>query len=142
VEAIANSPNFAGLEHLHLQGWRNGHGAIGVRGAEAIARSPYLTQLRVLSLFDCGIGDEGVRLLANSPNVSKVTNLNLAYNDLTASAVEALVNSPYLPERFESFPCLDPNEGISHAGRQALRERFAPDNPEPWYPESDEGIPF
>src|SRR5262249_34858314 len=139
---IANSPNFAGLDRLILQGWGNSLGRIGVEGAEAIARSAYLTRLHVLILFSCGIGDAGAAALAESPNLAKLTCLNLAENDLRDAAVDALVNSPYLPERFDTLPCLIPNNRITPAGQAALQARFDPPRQAIHRRSNSENIPF
>jgi uncharacterized protein (TIGR02996 family) len=143
VAALAGSPNFANLELLQIRD------PLGPVGGTAIAHSPYLTQLRTLILFACGIGDEGTVALANSPNVARLGALNLTRNDLTDIGAEALARSPYLAELRPHGPCLFDNNRISAAGWNALRARFHRDPAPPVQPvtppdytEGDDPIPF
>jgi uncharacterized protein (TIGR02996 family) len=115
IQALANSPHLASVEHLFL-----GTNLIGPDGAQALASSRCLMNLRTLNLASaritpggakqlaawpglarvttlilnhCLIGPEGVRALAASPHVSNVRILELASNTLTDEAADALAAS-------------------------------------------------
>ena len=67
------SPNVENLTSLDL---KNNH-FMGDRGAIIIANSPYLKNLKSLSLALCMTRDEGAKAIANSPNLSGLNTLFL-----------------------------------------------------------------
>lgn len=91
-------PELAGLEMLDFHGCYR----FDTPGAEAIANATHLTNLRVLDLCGCQIGDEGLEALANAPHLGGLHSLRLGVdhddsdNALSARGVAALTRSPYL----------------------------------------------
>jgi uncharacterized protein (TIGR02996 family) len=65
---------------------------LGDEGASALAASPRLRQLRLLSLGACSIGEEGASALATSPHLGRLRELHLYRNnfDLSGPAGKAL----------------------------------------------------
>lgn len=98
LEALANTPNFAKLEHLGLS-----YGQFDARGAQLLANSPYLTNLTTLDLSCNPIGAQGVQLLANSPNFARLKDLDLSRSHIDLQGVQALANSPYLHNNLETL---------------------------------------
>ena len=68
-----------------------GGGAAGLSGALALARSPHLTGLEVLSLAANGITDVGAMALAESPYLRRLRWLGLYGNSVTEETVRRLV---------------------------------------------------
>jgi hypothetical protein len=95
---LASAESFAGLTVLDLL-----HTGAGSRGAESIAGSKHLTQLKRLSFgqMACGysnnrIGARGVAALAVSTNLFQVESLGLALNQIGDAGLSALADSPYV----------------------------------------------
>ena len=70
IEAIANSPLVAKLSSLGFDG---AGAAMGDRGAIALAQSPHVRNLVVLSLGSCELGRAGVEAIAASRNLANAT---------------------------------------------------------------------
>jgi uncharacterized protein (TIGR02996 family) len=81
---VAEWPRSAGLTHLNLSEnyW------IGDRGAEALAQSPHLSNLKTLLLRCDRIGEAGGRALAHSPHLANLEKLDLGGNRLGAAEGE------------------------------------------------------
>jgi uncharacterized protein (TIGR02996 family) len=107
LEAVANTPHFAGLRVLQLT--RNSIGADGIR---ALAASPYLRNLEFLSLAQNPIRSAGVAALAGSANFSRLTFLDLWLTEQWSTepylGVQALAASPHLGQLRTLF--LDRND--------------------------------
>jgi uncharacterized protein (TIGR02996 family) len=86
VRAVADSPVASWLTQLTL----SSAPAIGPAGAEVLAASPGIRNLRKLTLTNCGLGDGGLRALLASPHLIGLKELNVPSNGLTAGAVRAL----------------------------------------------------
>jgi uncharacterized protein (TIGR02996 family) len=129
VESLASTPQLAALTSLEL-GLSGHYGAnglrneVGVRGAQAVAKSPYLKHLTVLKLggdpeYTIGndIGREGAEALAASANLANLTSLDLSCNHIDDLGAQALAASPHLS-------CLTQldlrGNDITDAGVQAL----------------------
>lgn len=69
---------------------------VGPAGAEAVAASPHLRKLRQLDLGTSRIGDRGAVALAGSPVVQTLERLDLGWARIKADGVKALANSPRL----------------------------------------------
>jgi uncharacterized protein (TIGR02996 family) len=107
VQAIAQAPNV--LEWLDLS-WNR----VGVRGAKALADSPYLSGLRTLDLSHCQIGDEGCEAIAQG-RLSGLKELRLEQSRITARGALALAALPGL-ERIDAK-----NNGLDDATMRALQ---------------------
>jgi uncharacterized protein (TIGR02996 family) len=55
---------------------------LGDAGAVQLTKSPWLSQLRVLSLANCGVGETGARILAAAVNLNQVVELDLEHNPI------------------------------------------------------------
>ncbi|OAI49611.1 hypothetical protein AYO44_06300 [Planctomycetaceae bacterium SCGC AG-212-F19] len=95
---LGSAPSLASLTHLDLSN------NLGVRvpGAEALAKSPQLSNLVALALGrtksavnGCQIGLKGTQALAASPTLAHLESLDLRDNNLADSAVAAIVGSPH-----------------------------------------------
>ena len=91
---------------------------IGEAGAKALAQSPHLTNLRELDLTANGIREAGARALAKSPHLTNLRVLNLEYNKIGPAGAEALAQSPHLTNLRELN--LRSNR-IGKAGARALK---------------------
>lgn len=76
--------------------------------AEAVARSPFLTQLTHLSLAS-GVTARGASVLASSPSLVSLRTLDLGRNRVGEAGVRALASSPHLQQL-----------AALHLGRNAL----------------------
>ena len=92
----------------------------GADGVIAVARSPYLTDLRELNLSANGISVRGVRALAESSNLARLRVLRLTHSGFGREGALALARSPYL----NRLRVLEVSSGMDKHARQALRERF------------------
>lgn len=96
LRILAGAANLAGLRTLYL----NNNG-LGPAGAEALAASPHIRNLRQLH-FGHGsydpdqIGPDGLAALAASPNVRHLTDLSLPFNYVGDEGLMAMARSPYL----------------------------------------------
>ncbi len=70
--------------------------SLGSRGAQALAASLHLTGLADLRLRRTSLGIVGAAALASSPNLDGLTDLDLGDNALGTAEVEALASSPSL----------------------------------------------
>ena len=86
VRAVAESPAASRLTRLTV----SSAPAIGPAGAEVLAASPAVRNLRELTLTNCGLGDGGLRALLASPHLTGLKELQVPSNGLTAAAVRAL----------------------------------------------------
>jgi uncharacterized protein (TIGR02996 family) len=102
----------AGLVALDLK-----YNELGDAGAEALAKSPHLTNLRKLVLYCNGIGEAGAVALAQSPHLTNLRVLNLEFNGIGDAGAEALAKSPHLTNL--RVLNLEFN-GIGDAGAEAL----------------------
>lgn len=84
-ELLASCPN---LEMLDIEG------DIGDKGAEAIARSQYVQNLKILRLWGDGIGSQGAEVIAESGNLGNLVYLNLSGNPIGDLGVKAIATSP------------------------------------------------
>jgi len=80
-----SDPRFAGLETLQLR-----HLSLDTVGAESLANSPAITNLRILDLLNNQFGDAGLRALLASPGLRKLEELNLASCGLSAASAQLL----------------------------------------------------
>ena len=78
ARALAEMKELTHLQNLHLEDGNR----IGNPGVESLAKSPYLSQLRILKLRANSIGPAGARAIAQSVNLSNLLNLDLDRNDL------------------------------------------------------------
>lgn len=108
VQAIAQTSNV--LEDLDLS-WNR----VGVKGAKALADSPYLAGLRVLDLSRCQIGDDGCQAIANG-RLSGLKVLRLDQSRIAAKGALAVAAMPGL-ERLDVR-----NNGIDDATLRAIAE--------------------
>jgi Leucine-rich repeat (LRR) protein len=95
---LAEAPSLASLTHLDLVN----NSGLRVAGAEALAKSPHLTNLTSLALgrsnsaaAGCQIGLKGTQALAASPTLANLETLDVRDNNLADSAVAAIVASPH-----------------------------------------------
>ncbi len=97
---LAQSTGFPALRRLHLD--RN---RFGRRGAQALARGPLLSPVRVLTAQGPGnperhprtrVGDGGARALAESPGAARLVYLDLGCQAAADVGVKALAVSPHL----------------------------------------------
>lgn len=146
VVELARSPYLRNLRCLDLQ-----NNQIGNRGITALARSPVLGTVTRLELFNnTGIGDAGAESLATSEHVGELRRLGLVSTGLGIDGLRAITNSPRLSQLrdldVQSAPfgdeggkllCDSPhlnrltrlavsNCGIGPQMTAALRKRFGP----------------
>ncbi len=86
-------------------------------GIEALARSPYISQLVSLYLMCSQVTDAGVEALTRSPHLTHLTFLRLHSDRLTDACVTMLVQSLHMPQLHTlDFRGL----GVTDAGMEAL----------------------
>ncbi len=85
LRAICRSPNLKSLTHLCLR-----LTDFGDAGAEEIASSGILKQLKVLDLYGGSITDDGAKTLAACPDLKNLEFLNLRSNALTKAGKDAI----------------------------------------------------
>ena len=85
-----------------------------------LIRLPQLEPLRILELWDCGLGDDGVNALLVEGKLEQLTRLDLSSNvKITTIGAKSLAASSQLP----SLTTLDLRRtGIDSEGRDALVE--------------------
>lgn len=88
--------------------------------AKAIAREPYMANLRRLAICGNRILCEGLEAIANSPYMANLTSLDIKGNTLGNRGVIALANSPTMSNL--TVLELDMNPLISLGGIQALAQ--------------------
>jgi uncharacterized protein (TIGR02996 family) len=118
VEALAASVSLGGLEELILgETW--GH-YIGPAVGVALGRSPYLTRLRELTIYD-EIEALGAAGLAQAPNLAGLTYLKLCCAS-GPDAARALAASPYLRQlkRLDLYACWMGDEGVKALARSPI----------------------
>jgi hypothetical protein len=99
---IASCPRFSRLRTLHLA-YNNNHDQDGADsddritdvGIRALAESPHLANLRLLSLSGTNVSVAGVEAILNSPHM-RLTGLGLAECRITDEMIRVLANSPAL----------------------------------------------
>jgi uncharacterized protein (TIGR02996 family) len=89
VVELAGSPHLAWLERLSL----NANPATGPMGAASLARSPHLTRLTDLDLFNNQLGNSGLAYLAQMDGLRR---LMLNSNSITDDAIVLLAHSPHM----------------------------------------------
>lgn len=80
--AVAASPVLATVESLDLS-----DNSLGTEGCQALARAP-MPALRRLSLNGCAVGPAGLKALAKGPWLANLRQLTLARNGITAAGLE------------------------------------------------------
>jgi uncharacterized protein (TIGR02996 family) len=95
LRELTHLPSLAQLRWLSLH-----NGGIGDSGAQILAASPYLTNLRVLDLNMVRQGPQiteiGARALAESPSLTQLAELHLIGNAISGAGFQALIDSPNL----------------------------------------------
>ncbi len=122
VDHAAELCRLAPLRHLDLTG-------LGLDVAQALFESPFLEQIRSLSLDRAGLGDEQAQLLAASPMLGELRWLSLALNDIDMEGADALAASRGLPklEYVSLFGNpVDPTEQLT-SDQGVILERRLPD---------------
>jgi uncharacterized protein (TIGR02996 family) len=94
VRSLALSDNCASLRSLGLAHNKR----VSAAGAELIARSSHLRELRVLNIEQTDLGDEGVAHIASSPMVTRLRSLYLGRNHITARGAEFIASSTSLSD--------------------------------------------
>jgi uncharacterized protein (TIGR02996 family) len=74
-----------------------GYTGCGDDGAVALAESPHLTRLTVLTLYNNDISHVGANALASSPHFRKLAHLDLSRNPIQDQGARALAHSANLP---------------------------------------------
>ncbi len=92
---------------------------LGDAGVAALAAAPVLYRLRTLAIGENRIGDRGAAALAESPHLAGLTELYLWKNALTDAGVRAIADSPHLKglQKLE----LGENPRVTDAGVRVLR---------------------
>jgi uncharacterized protein (TIGR02996 family) len=96
-QLLARIVQMQGIQHLIELDLGDGN-YISNQGAEAIANSPYLSQLRELKLRSNRLGPAGVRALTNSPFMQDLRILDLDRNDLYDEGLDYLRRSTNWPQ--------------------------------------------
>src|SRR5262249_46754649 len=87
VRVLAGLPQLARFTALRFS-----YTPVGLLGAEALASSSHLANLRELNLMRCGIDDAGAVALAQSPHLAALEELNLSWNDIGSAGARALAS--------------------------------------------------
>jgi uncharacterized protein (TIGR02996 family) len=96
VAALAASPHLRGLRRLDLRGTVYGD-TFGPAGVAALAASPVADGLTSLDLgSNFAIRDDAARALAASPRLASLVVLSLRETKITEAGVAALLDSPHL----------------------------------------------
>jgi uncharacterized protein (TIGR02996 family) len=98
-----------------------GMNQIRAAGAEVLARSPVLSNLDRLGLFENAVGDQGARALAAAPELARLTALDLRRNSIGEEGALALASSPHL-DGLTVLRLEGNRPGVE--GTAALRSRF------------------
>ncbi|QJW98898.1 TIGR02996 domain-containing protein [Frigoriglobus tundricola] len=93
---------------------------LGNAGAKMLADCPYLENLTVLRLANCGISDDGARALANGRHLERVTTLDLSTNPIDSNGFREFLNTRY----WRSLRRLIPPRGISAQIYELLDRKF------------------
>jgi uncharacterized protein (TIGR02996 family) len=110
---------------------------LGTATLQAIVRSPHLSQLKSLQLFNLAIGDEGLIALAESAErFPHLEMLELTRTGVTGAGVAALARSP-LMSRLRNLWLRE--NAIGREGLRALARAEAPALEELWLPETQLG---
>jgi uncharacterized protein (TIGR02996 family) len=91
---MLQSSNLRRLELLSLNGF-----TISSECIQALANSPWASQLRLLRLANCGLDDQGARLLIESKNLSSIVRLDLSGNRIGTELASEL------RKRFKQATC-------------------------------------
>jgi hypothetical protein len=134
VDAVADSPLLAACRAL---GWVVGDPA----GATRLACSPAVRGLRTLRLVSCDLGDSEAQALAKSPYLAELRDLSLENGNFSHTGIAALLAASFVPRlsvldlsrcRLERVVALrrggdwwDRGRPAPHV-RQQLEERFGP----------------
>lgn len=100
VVALAAAPHLGSVRVLTLGEMDSG----GITrhltdvAAQALARSPFLTQLEELDLANQRIGDAGLADLVDSPNVRNLRRLDLSGNPISGAGLRALASARSLEQ--------------------------------------------
>jgi hypothetical protein len=119
AELVAACPALSGLLSLKMS-----FCDVGDAGVRALAASHYLTNLRVLKLWNHGphrLGDAGAKAMADSPNVRRLVALRLTGNGIGDAGAIALAESPHLGDLMF---LLIGNNAYGPIGAEALERRF------------------
>lgn len=94
---------------------------LGDDGLAALARSPYLRDLREFSVHLCGLTTRGLKHLARAP-LGRLESLDISFNDGAGDAgLVAICDSPSLPSLHKlSHSC----HGVRPRTLAALNARF------------------
>jgi uncharacterized protein (TIGR02996 family) len=125
VARLAASPALDGVERLSLTGPLRSYPGPRVTdaGAEAVARSPRLREVRMLSLAHQAIGPAGARALARSPALGRLRDLDLSGDPVGDAGAAALAGAMFAP-RLESLYLSDC--GVGDDGARALMRAALP----------------
>jgi len=104
LEAIAASPYLARVRTLRFTPAPFHHEGLGDHGVATLLRSPFLTNLRELSLERQRLSNDAIAMLANCPALSGLTSLQIGHNrpnhtfaqSIDGDAMPILAASPYL----------------------------------------------
>lgn len=92
MQSLASNPGASELKRLHLD---IGAADLDVEGYEALAQSPYLRRLEMLSFVETSLNDKGLKVLAESENLRNVSHLEVVASKVTGVGAQALAESPY-----------------------------------------------
>lgn len=92
MQSLASNPGASELKRLHLD---TGAADLDVEGYEALAQSPYLRRLEMLSFVETSLNDKGLKVLAESENLRNVSHLEVIASKVTGVGAQALAESPY-----------------------------------------------
>lgn len=112
MTVLAESPNIARLQELHLGGT-----PVTDVGVAALAASPYLSSLQELNLSGTQLTDAGVEALATGLHLTSLQVLNLIFTRVADAGLKALAASPH----FGNLQVLEfYSKGVTDAGLKAL----------------------
>jgi uncharacterized protein (TIGR02996 family) len=92
VEVLARSPHAANLRKLVIRSERGAlsRSKLTSTAIRALAASPYLANLRVLSLANKKLDDKSAMALVDSPHLTNLVRLNLEHNEIGPEPAAAL----------------------------------------------------
>lgn len=100
VEQLAENPTLTKLElisfHPHAVEPGEDEACLRLEHVQAIARSPYLKNLRHLELHACSMGDEGCTELVESGLLGRLRVLDLSHGRVSDAGAAQLAQSPHL----------------------------------------------
>jgi uncharacterized protein (TIGR02996 family) len=124
LQALADSPVFASLRTLHING--NDNARPGVRGMRALADSPHLAELVRLDVSGNNLSEAALRTLFEGRTTGKLARLVLHGNRLGDDGTAALVNSVAFARMVERDGAIDLRRvEMGPGGARALAEARA-----------------